>query len=787
MADGGSVIFKFEGDTKDLDKATGKAETSLGALAKSFTIAEIASTAFNKAIQLINENLDASISRFDTMNNFPRVMENLGFNADDASKAVETLSDGLLGLPTALDDSISYVQRFTAKNDDLEKSSQIFLAINDAILAGGGNAQTQASAIEQFAQSFSKGKPDLMEWRTLLTAMPGQLKQVAISMGYASADDLYEAFKSNRISMNDFTDAIIRLDKEGINGMASFNEQAKSATQGIGTSLKNLKTRTVRAITDVISKINDGLESYGGISGVIESLSKVITKVISKVGDIIGKVIKMIPKIIAGIKPLLPIIEGILAAFIAYKVITGIITGISAAMKILNTIMAMNPYILLATAIVGVTTATVALVKAINTGTEAEKEQAEAMKENTKQIKENEKAYNDLTEAQNKKVTEGLSELQHTQELANELKKLADEQGNVAEKDRARAEFILGELNNALGTEYQMIDGQIQKYNELSASIDEQIEKKRMQILFEAREEEYRNALSKWTDLQRQKEEQRLKVQKAIEDFNESSSKANRDRMTEAIEGYDSLARQVEQASTDIISYEDAVTANLSGNTEEAKNLLMNKGRSFIQLKDIANQSQEEQTRVLKNQLDRSKQYLADYQQKYHDSVAGYTADGLQQAIEYARRAEQEYQNVGKNINRGIQQGLNSNSGAVTSTMGSIAQSMLNKIRNTLGIHSPSKVFEDVIGKNIALGIGVGFENEMNKVSYNMDKIVSNLLPEMSDIFSLSPTLNNTATANTNVNIKVINNMETDMMGNLINNIKTFSNGSKNDYNYGMS
>jgi hypothetical protein len=29
--------------------------------------------------------------------------------------------------------------------------------------------------------------------------------------------------------------------------------------------------------------------------------------------------------------------------------------------------------------------------------------------------------------------------------------------------------------------------------------------------------------------------------------------------------------------------------------------------------------------------------------------------------------------------------------------------------------------------------------------------------------------------------------METDFMGNLVNNIKTYSNGSKNDYNYGMA
>jgi hypothetical protein len=52
--------------------------------------------------------------------------------------------------------------------------------------------------------------------------------------------------------------------------------------------------------------------------------------------------------------------------------------------------------------------------------------------------------------------------------------------------------------------------------------------------------------------------------------------------------------------------------------------------------------------------------------------------------------------------------------------------------------------------------------------------------------FGMSPTLNNVSSYNPSVNVKVINNMETDFMGNLVSNIKTFSNGSKNDYNYGM-
>ena len=67
-----------------------------------------------------------------------------------------------------------------------------------------------------------------------------------------------------------------------------------------------------------------------------------------------------------------------------------------------------------------------------------------------------------------------------------------------------------------------------------------------------------------------------------------------------------------------------------------------------------------------------------------------------------------------------------------------------------------------------------------------MSKMAGKMKDQLSLGFGMSPTLNNTASYNPSVNVTVYNNMETDFMGNLVSNIKTFSNGSKNDYNYGM-
>ena len=322
MANGGSVIFKFEGDTKGIDNATKKTQSALGTLAKSFTIAEIASRALSKGIQIISDNLDSAISRYDTMNNFPKVMKSLGFQTEDAQQAVEELSDGLLGLPTALDESISSVQRLTASNGDIGKSTKIYLAMNDAILAGGASAQVQASAMEQLTQAYSKGKFDAVEYRSIMSAMPGQLKQVATHLGYTSTalgGDLYTALQDGTLSLEDFMGAIVDLDTKGIDGMASFKEQAKSATGGISTSFKNAKTAIVRNITQVIEKINEGTQQYGGISGIIEKITSYITNIIKGLGNIIQWVIDKLPKIIGFLKAISPLIIAVVSGLIAYK------------------------------------------------------------------------------------------------------------------------------------------------------------------------------------------------------------------------------------------------------------------------------------------------------------------------------------------------------------------------------------------------------------------------------------------------------------------------------------
>ena len=204
--------------------------SKMGKLAtKAGAVAGVVSTVFEKAMDVVSSSIDSAVSRVDTMNNFPRVMEGLGYSADSAAASIQLMSDHLTGLPTRLDAMTTSVQKIVPTVKDVGKATDIMLSFNDALLAGGASTQVQEAALEQFSQVLAKGKPELEDWRSIQTAMPGQLDQVAQAMlgTGASSNDLYEAMKNGTVSIEDFEQAFIDLDQNGLDGFASFAERRR--------------------------------------------------------------------------------------------------------------------------------------------------------------------------------------------------------------------------------------------------------------------------------------------------------------------------------------------------------------------------------------------------------------------------------------------------------------------------------------------------------------------------------------------------------------------------------
>jgi tape measure domain-containing protein len=286
-------------------------------------VAGVASAAISKAMNLIGNSIGDAVSRVDTLARFPIVMKNLGFSAEDASLQVNRIAKELIGLPTSLDSLVTFVQRVSPVSKSLEEATDLALAFNNAVLAGGGPTYRQADAIEQFSQMLAKGKPDMMAWRTLQEAMPATLGQIAKQLGITSGNtlELYDALMNGTIGFSDFTNAVISLNDKGLPGFKNFEDQAKDATAGIATGMKNAQTAITRGLAKIISSIGAGnvSKSIASIGSAFEKVFTVIANalsdsdvriavVVTGIGLLTMALWSAVPAIWALLSPLLPVI-----------------------------------------------------------------------------------------------------------------------------------------------------------------------------------------------------------------------------------------------------------------------------------------------------------------------------------------------------------------------------------------------------------------------------------------------------------------------------------------------
>ena len=132
--------------------------------------------------------------------------------------------------------------------------------------------------------------------------------------------------------------------------------------------------------------------------------------------------------------------------------------------------------------------------------------------------------------------------------------------------------------------------------------------------------------------------------------------------------------------------------------------------------------------------------------------------------------------NVGADLIKGLWNGISGLKDWVINKVKALGKSIIKGLKGILGIHSPSTEFA-IIGKYSILG----YTEALDKMKGEVQEAVSNT-------FGLSPQLIGSSSLNYSPNVIVNNNidMKTDPLGQVVGNIKTFSGGAKNDYNYGM-
>lgn len=284
-----------------------------------------------KALGVVTSSLGDAVKRVDTMNQFPKMMEQLGFSSEDATRSIETLSAGIDGLPTALDTVVDTTQRLAMITNDLGEATKLTLALNNAFLASGKGPAEAARGLEQFTQMLSTGTVDMQSWKTLVETMPQALDMVAKSLLGAEAGqmDLYAALKDGEITFQDFTDAIILANDE-------LSDLAQVGTEGIATSFTNLQTAVVRGVANMVTAFDELVKSVTG---------KTIAQNLNSLKGVINSVFNTMTGVIKGSTP---IVQGLVVVFDlllkTLKFLAPVIVGVTTAILLLNAVRKVTEY-----------------------------------------------------------------------------------------------------------------------------------------------------------------------------------------------------------------------------------------------------------------------------------------------------------------------------------------------------------------------------------------------------------------------------------------------------------
>lgn len=276
--------------------------------------ANLLKTGITAAFVGLASQAGSAIKRLDTFSQYPQVLQQFGVSADEAAASVSRIDEMVQGLPTSLDSAVNGVKSFFTTTGDLRQSENLFRAVNDAAMVFAAGS---TEAVERFSyaynQSLSAGKITADNFRQMNEAIPGVMAKVADSMGMTFAD-LKSGLSDGSISIDQFNDALLKLDSEGSDSMEALQKSAYAASGGIATTFKNMGTAVVRGVAEVINSMEGMPEAAANAGKAIEGLLKGTmdpTEVASTVSTftdtllngiipVIGKLIPTVAGIISG-------------------------------------------------------------------------------------------------------------------------------------------------------------------------------------------------------------------------------------------------------------------------------------------------------------------------------------------------------------------------------------------------------------------------------------------------------------------------------------------------------
>ena len=418
------------------------------------------------------------------------------------------------------------------------------------------------------------------------------------------------------------------------------------------------------------------------------------------------------------------------------------------------------------------------------------KELTSTEEENKNAVTELQESYEQL-DSRRSKLLEGInSEAEHNRALFTELQSITNENGKVQEGYEERAEFILGELSTALGKEYELTGNQIENYKEMTESIEKLIQQKQAEALLNADTEKYteaiKNQTSAFIDYKAAQENvnsahiKLTEAQNAETRAQEDLSKAlqNSMWMHEGIDPKIEMARKTLEAAkgttqgyaekleemqttlknaedvyvgynTTIQNHEGLSAAIIAGDQEKISGSLERLVNNFQTAETGTKESLERQTTNLQVQL-------ASMQEAVNSGAPGITQAQVDNMAELVIKSAEELnklpgaieephrnlftslnnikdklvtfgKGIGTDYTAGYAGGVKEGLGSVNNAVSDMAESSLNKTKEVLDSHSPSKKTHQ-IGLDYDAGFAGGITEGTNQVTMAVKSVTENSL-----------------------------------------------------------
>lgn len=505
----------------------------------------------------------------------------------------------------------------------------------------------------------------------------------------------------------------------------------QSALEGLGiAAYEKFQTpmRTaVQSVTEDIGTLSASI-SDGALSESFDNIASKFAGLVSSISSFLSE--SALPSLINGVSWLvdnfssfIPVLSAATAAVISYKVAViaaGTATkALSAAHSGMLLTFVTNPIYLTITAVTLLTAAVAAYIVQINKVSDAYKEGANTYSEQIDTLGKLEKSYDEVRKSAQKKIDAEEESTNKLSALKKELDDNIDANGNII-GDYKIVKSLIEEINKIYPDTIELIDGQIRGYDRLSSSIDSYISNLKKQTLLDAKKEVWSEAVVIYDETSSKNDELLQKALAADEPYMEALRKyqkykngvndytkadyeaANAAGMKvgeylysqyeyyrgvweSSWQAYNENKNLMDQASSDISAYEDALKDNSIGNFSYLADYYRRQGEQAYNAQREATEelalSQEEATEKLtrgwkaaehnyaigvigsQEELYAEKQRLwqeygsADLEEhwQYYEDLIGYQQDyAKQSADEYRSELDDRFNAVEHRLNLGL-------------------------------------------------------------------------------------------------------------------------------------